>query len=64
MGNVYYPKWGETNTWEWFEDSYQKGAGRLDGGLSRGGGLSDVGWADPDRQGRQLGVPPSGRFLS
>ncbi len=58
MGNVYYPKWGETNTWEWFEDSYQKGTRRLDGGSSRHGGLSYVRWDAPDDRHDSLGFRP------
>jgi hypothetical protein len=47
LGNAYHPEWGETNTWEWFDDSYQKGQGRLYGGYSEFGGLSNVYWDDP-----------------
>lgn len=58
LGNIYYPKWGDTDTWEWFEDSYQKGQGRLDGGYSRYGGLSYVGWNDPVGRFVSLGFRP------
>jgi hypothetical protein len=43
LGNAHYQKWGDTNTWEWFEDSYQ-GSRRLLGGDSDYGGLSYVDW--------------------
>jgi len=58
LGNAYHPKWGETNTWEWFEDSYQKGTGRLGGGNSGGGGLSSVLWGDPSGRSDSLGFRP------
>ncbi len=62
MGNVYYPKWGGANTWEWFEDSYMKGQGRLDGGSSGDGGLSIVRWDDPDGRSAGLGFRPQVLF--
>jgi len=41
LGNAYYPQWGETNSWEWFEDRiYDKKC--LSGGHSRHGGFADV----------------------
>jgi len=43
LGNAFYPEWGETNTWEWFQEEYSGGR-RLDGGLSGAGGLSGVGY--------------------
>ena len=57
LGNAHYQKWGDTNTWEWFEDSYQ-GSGRLAGGGSDYGGLSRVDWAAPDRRGAYCGFRP------
>jgi len=47
LGNAFYERWGETNTWEWFEDEYDKGQSRLHGGFSDDGGLSDVSWRSP-----------------
>ena len=58
LGNAHYPKWGDTNTWERFEDSYQQGSRRLAGGDSDGGGLSDVGWAAPDGRDDRGGFRP------
>ncbi len=58
LGNAHHPTWGDTDTWEWFEDSYQKGAGRLVGGSSRSGGLSYVDWTDPGVRGDSLGFRP------
>ncbi len=58
IGNAYHPEWGDTNTWEWFEDSYQKGARRLDGGSSGYGGLSDVYWDGPAARDDDLGFRP------
>jgi hypothetical protein len=55
MGNVYHPEWGGTNTWEWFDDSYQKGQRRLYGGGSERGGLSNVYWFDPGVRSDDLG---------
>ena len=55
MGNVYYPEWGNTNTWEWFDDPYMKGQRRLRGGFSEFGGLSDVYWNGPGSQHDYLG---------
>ncbi len=58
LGNAHHPTWGDTDTWEWFEDSYQKGARRLSGGLSRLGRLSRVRWAAPDARHGYLGFRP------
>ncbi len=58
LGNAYHPQWGETDAWEWFEDSLEKGAGRLDGGYSRGGGLSGVSWGAPSGRSGGLGFRP------
>ena len=55
MGNAYHPEWGETNTWEWFDDSYQKGQRRLYGGYSESGGLSNVDWNVPGGRHDSLG---------
>lgn len=43
LGNAHYQKWGDTNSYEWFQDSYQ-GSEHLFGGYSDRGGLSHVGW--------------------
>jgi hypothetical protein len=58
LGNAYHPKWGETDTWEWFEDSYQKGSRRLCGGYSWSGGLSCVDWGAPGVRSDHLGFRP------
>jgi hypothetical protein len=58
LGNAYHPKWGETDTWEWFEDSLEKGARRLDGGHSGDGGLSFVSWDAPSDRYDDLGFRP------
>lgn len=42
IGNLKHPEWGETNTWEWFEDKFGDDH-RLIGGDSDRGGLADVG---------------------
>lgn len=39
LGNIAHPELGKTNTWEWFGDPVFRGAVRLVGGCSRGGGL-------------------------
>lgn len=41
IGNFKHPEWGEANTWEWFADVFE-GGGRLFGGSSVNGGLTDV----------------------
>lgn len=43
LGNVYYPQWETTETWEWFEDIYDKDQ-HLAGG-SKSAGI--IGW-EPD----------------
>ena len=47
LGNLFHPEWGETTTWEWFEDVFGGGR-RLHGGYSVYGGLADVDhyWSD------------------
>jgi hypothetical protein len=55
LGNAFHPEWGDTNTWEWFDDSYQNGTRRLRGGDSEYGGLSDVDWGVPARRRDGLG---------
>ena len=41
LGNIHHPDWGQTNTWEWAHDRFGDD-GRLDGGSSNSGGLTDV----------------------
>jgi len=41
LGNMHHSEWGETNTWEWFEDSFEADS-RLVGGRSDVGGLALV----------------------
>lgn len=57
LGNAHYPKWGDTNSYEWFQDSYQ-GSGRLVGGDSGGGGLSGVGWGNAGGRSGNIGFRP------
>ena len=64
LGNAFYEHWGETNTWEWFEDEYDKGQRRLNGGFSDHGGLSDVRWYAPDSRLDHLGFRPLVVFSS
>lgn len=47
IGNIHHPEWGQTNTLEWFDDSFG-GDGRLYGGCSGLGGLAHVScyWSD------------------
>ena len=47
-----------------FEDEYDKGQGRLVGGDSDGGGLSDVYWFSPDFRNDDLGFRPLVVFSS
>ena len=61
IGNAFYPEWGETDTYEWFEDVY-KGQHRLYGGDSDGGGLSHVSWIGAASRYASIGFRPLGRF--
>ncbi|MDO8657282.1 MAG: hypothetical protein Q7K55_00975 [Candidatus Levybacteria bacterium] len=47
-GNIFHPKWGQTNTWEWFADKVFGGSYRLIGGNSEFGGFTrvDCSWSD------------------
>ncbi len=58
IGNAFHNEWGNTNTWEWFEDDYMNGQRRLYGGLSENGGLSSVNWFGPDYRHGNLGFRP------
>ncbi len=58
LGNAHHPSWGETNSLEWFEDSYMNGRRRLDGGHSGSGGLSNVYWGNPVGRNDALGFRP------
>lgn len=44
LSNAFYSKWGETNTWEWFDDRKEKDLRRLYGGCIDDGGISGVYW--------------------
>ena len=57
LGNAFYPEWGDTNTWEWFEDEY-KGGYRLYGGLSNHDGLSYVGCDSSGDRDASIGFRP------
>ena len=59
IGNMHHEDWGNTDAYEWFEDSYQAGRGRLFGGDSDDGGLSGVRWGNPGYRSGGLGF----RFL-
>lgn len=65
LGNAFYPEWGETDTWEWFEDQGVKnlGGGRLNGGYSDNGGLSRVSCAESAPRDDSLGFRPLVRFF-
>ena len=54
LGNAHYPKWGDTNSCEWFHDSYQ-GSGHLIGG---DGGLSHVSWGVAGRRRGHIAFRP------
>jgi len=62
LGNIHYAHLDKTNSYEWFEDPYQKGSGRLYGGDSGLGGLSDVNWDDSARRYGGIGFRVLGRF--
>lgn len=53
VGNLFHPEWGQTSTWEWFEDRFG-GGDRLYGGGCGFGGLVNVScsWSD----GRNAGI--------
>src|SRR3990167_7202662 len=57
LGNMHHKEWGETTTWEWFEDKFESGS-RLIGGRSGDGGLAHVGWDQPGLRSDSLGFRP------
>ncbi|MEK7535870.1 MAG: hypothetical protein AAB590_02570 [Patescibacteria group bacterium] len=57
LANAHYPDWGDTNTYEWFEDLFQ-GSGHLIGGHSGSGGLSYVSWGSAGSRSGSLGFRP------
>lgn len=57
LGNMHHKEWGETNTWEWFEDKFASGS-RLIGGSSDDGGLAYVSWNQPGRRSGSIGFRP------
>ena len=63
LGNAFYPEWGETNSWEWFEEEF-KGGRRLYGGYSVRGGLSLVDRYSSGDGGGRLGFRPLVSFSS
>ena len=63
LGNALYPEWGNTDTYEWFEDVYDSRS-RLCGGYSVFGGLSGVDWRDAGDRYERIGFRPLGRFSS
>jgi hypothetical protein len=62
LGNAFYPEWGETNTWEWFQEEYSGGR-RLAGGYSGRGGLSRVSYDESAYRRDYLGFRPLARFF-
>lgn len=54
LGNIFYPEWSETQTWEWLEDSYGKFCHLATGSFS----FSVVGWDDSDFFSTILGFRP------
>lgn len=66
LGNRDYPEWGETDTSEWFGDTYGVGVGsrRLFGGSSGVGGLSVVNSCDLGLRSVSIGFRLLGRFSS
>ena len=63
IGNLHHPEWGETNTWEWFEDHFG-GDGRLCGGRSGGGGLAYARYDWSDGRDSSIGFRPLVEFPS
>ncbi|MDP3987555.1 MAG: hypothetical protein Q8P80_00220 [Candidatus Levybacteria bacterium] len=64
-GNMFYPRWGQTDTWEWFTDKFgAAGLLRLIGGGSGGGGLAVVDCRWSDRRGGRNAFSPMVRFPS
>lgn len=51
LGNLFYPEWSQTSTWEWFSDRLKTGE-CLAGGA---GSLSVLGWDPPDLWSNILG---------
>lgn len=51
LGNFFYPQWGTTSTWEWFDDCFSTGECLAGGSNS----LSILGWDPPDFWSTQLG---------
>lgn len=64
LGNAFNNQWGETNTWEWFEDECDKGRKRLYGGNCHNGGLSFVNRNTPGNRYGLLGFRPLVVFSS
>ncbi len=63
IGNIHHPEWGNTDTWEWFSDEFNKGRSWLGGGSSDFGGLSHVGAVDDvGYRGDDSGFRLLGRF--
>ncbi|HEU0050828.1 MAG TPA: hypothetical protein VFQ60_02100, partial [Patescibacteria group bacterium] len=61
LGNIYYPQWGDTDTSEWFSDTYRNGE-RLFGGNSEGNGISLVSWFFSTTRLGGIGFRVIGRF--
>ncbi len=57
-GNIAHPRWGQTNTGEWFDDTVSLGAQRLFGGFSGYAGLADIGSLSVFNRGRRIGFSP------
>ncbi|MBI4080607.1 MAG: hypothetical protein HY430_02440 [Candidatus Levybacteria bacterium] len=63
LGNMHYPEWGETNTWEWYADKFEDDS-RLIGGHSGGGGLAHVSYDWSDNRHDGVGFAPLVEFPS
>ena len=57
LGNLYHKEWGQTSTYEWFEDKFGSDR-RLIGGSSDDGGLADVDWDQPGTRYGSIGFRP------
>ena len=63
IGNIHHPQWGQTNTWEWFDDKFEADD-RLIGGSSVGGGLANVNDIWHGRRDDRIGFRPLVVFSS
>ena len=59
LGNAFYPQWGQTETWEWFDDAFETVC-CLRGGSFANGGLSHIYGGSPKDRNDSLGF----RFIA